>query len=485
MAESLKQKTISGMIWNAIERFGSSFFLFISNLVLARLLSPDDFGCIGMLMVFISVSDAIIDGGFGSALIQKKNPTETDYSTVFYWNLFLSLFLYATLYLAAPAIAKFYEIALLRDVLKVLGIMLVINAFMLIQQNILKKQVDFRKIAQINLFAIITGTCVGIVFAFLGYGVWSLVIKTLVTGVVQCAAYWLNNHWRPQWTFSWVSFFNLFRFGSFMFLNTVINNLYHNILSLIIGKNFSAATLGYFTQARKLEDIPRSSLSSVINSVTFPVFSEIQDNKERLQNAARKCLKSMAYINFPLMMLLIVIAKPLILLLFTEKWVQSVPYFQALCIYGLMTSIIELNSNIIISLGKSNVSLFVRIVQRGSGLILIIAGLWWGMKGMLSGYIISQYISFIIAAVCSGKLMGYGVIKQSKDLFPTFLLSLIAAILTYSLIIFIPDINYIWQIFFQCAIFAFIYIGVSKLLHLEGFEIYYQILKNKLVKNNG
>jgi O-antigen/teichoic acid export membrane protein len=185
------------------------------------------------------------------------------------------------------------------------------------------------------------------------------------------------------------------------------------------------------------------------------------------------------------MMLLIVIAKPLILLLFTEKWVQSVPYFQALCIYGLMTSIIELNSNIIISLGKSNVSLFVRIVQRGSGLILIIAGLWWGMKGMLSGYIISQYISFIIAAVCSGKLMGYGVIKQSKDFFSTFLLSLIAAILTYSFIIFIPDINYVWQICFQCAIFAFIYIGVSKLLHLDGFEIYYQILKNKLVKNNG
>ena len=485
MAGSLKQKAIAGIFWNAVDRFGSSFFLFVSNLVLARLLSPDDFGCIGMLLVFISVSDAIIDGGFGSALIQKNNPTNTDYSTVFYWNLFLSLFLYAALYLAAPAIAKFYEIPLLSDVLKVLGIMLIINAFILIQQNILKKRVDFKKIAKINLVAIITGTCAGIFFAFLGYGVWSLVIKSLTTGVMQCVAYWLNGHWRPQWTFSRASFSNLFKFGSFMFLNTVVNNLYHNILSLIIGKSFSAATLGYFTQARKLEDIPRNSLSSVINNVTFPIFSEIQYDKERLQNAARKCLKSMAFINFPLMMLLIVIAKPLIIFLFSEKWAQSVPYFQALCIYGLMTSLIELNSNIIISLGKSNISLLVRIVQRGCGLILIIAGLWWGMKGMLSGYIISQYISFIIAAVCSGKLMGYGLIKQIKDFFSAFLLALIAAILTYSAVIFIPDINYVWQIFFQCAVYVFFYIGFSKLFHLEGFEIYYQIFKNKLVKDNG
>ena len=477
MAESLKQKTISGMIWNAVERFGSSFFLFVSNLVLARLLSPEDFGCIGMLTVFISVSDAIIDGGFGSALIQKKNPTETDYSTVFYWNLFLSLLLYATLYLAAPAIAKFYEIHLLNDVLRVLGIMLVINAFILIQQNMLKKQVDFKKIAKINLCAIIIGTCAGIIFAFLGYGVWSLVIKSLVTGIVQCIAYWLSNHWRPQRIFSWTSFTNLFKFGSFMFLYTIINNLYGNILSLIIGKGFSATTLGYFIQARKLEEIPRSTLSSVINNVTYPVFSEMQDDKERLQNAARKCLKSMVFVNFPLMMLLIVIAKPLIIFLFTEKWAQSVPYFQVLCLHGLIFSSYELNNNIVISIGKSNISFIVRIVQCIVGILLIIIGLKWGMIGVLLGYIIASYLNFILISFVTGKLIGYGVIQQIKDVFKIFILSIVCLVIVYSLTLFITDIHYGWLLCFQSLLFFVIYLGLSKMFGVKELEFYYQQIK--------
>jgi O-antigen/teichoic acid export membrane protein len=434
-------------------------------------------------MVFISISDAIVDGGFGSALIQKKNPTEADYSTVFYWNLFLSFFLYVSLYFAAPSISGFYEIPLLKDVLRVQGIIVVINAFTLIQQNILRKQVAFKRIAKINLASIITGTSFGILFAFLGFGVWSLVIKSLVTGLIQCAIYWVCNRWRPLKVFSWPSFKSLFRFGSFMFLNTIINNLYHNVLSLIIGKNFSASTLGYFTQARKLEDVPRSSLSSIINNVTFPVFSQIQNDVSRLRQATQKCLKSMVFINFPLMMLLIIIADPLFDLLFTDKWSQSVPYFQALCVYGLITSPIELNSNIIISLGKSNMSLFIRIAQRSIGLILVIIGLFWEIEGLLLGYILSQYICFIIAAVITGKIIGYGMIKQCKDCFSPFILSLIIAIITYLFSILISDINSIWLIFIQCVVYASLYIGLSCLFQIEGFDTYYQILKRYHTKS--
>lgn len=482
MAESLKQKTISGMLWNGVERFGSSFFLFISNLVLARLLSPDDFGCIGMLMVFISVSDAIIDGGFGSALIQKKDPTETDYSTVFYWNLILSLLLYLVLYFSAPAISRFYDIALLSDVLKVQGLILMINAFVLIQQNILRKQVAFKKLAKINLSAIVLGTGTGIIFAYLGFGVWSLVIKSLVTGLVQCIIYWLSSHWRPQWVFSWTSFRGLFKFGGFMFLTVIVNNLYHNFITLIIGKSFSAATLGYFTQAKKLEDVPRNSLSAVITNVTFPVFSHIQDDIERLLNAARKCTKSMAFLNFPLMMLLIVTAEPLFTMLFTDKWSQSVPYFQVLCVYGLILSPSELNNNIIRALGKSNISLYIMVTQRSIGIILILIGLLWGMKGMLLGYVLSQYIGFAISANVLGRLMGYGLFKQCKDCFSILLLSSSVTAIIFLLSILLPDMYYVWMFCLQIIVFITLYVGLSVIFKIEGAEPYHHFLKTKILK---
>ena len=482
MVKSLKQKTIYGMIWNGTERFGSSFFLFISNLILARLLLPKDFGCIGMLMVFISLSDAIVDGGFGSALIQKKNTTQTDYSTVFYWNIALSIFLYIVLYLLSPLIANFYKISLLSDLLKVQGIILIINALFLIQQNVLKKQVAFKKIAKINLSGIIIGTCIGILFAFMKFGVWSLVIKSLTTSIVQCIGYWISNKWRPQWLFSWTSFTNLFNFGSFIFIGVIINTLYHNLLSLIIGKFFTADTLGYFTQAKKLLEIPRNSISSVIVNVSFPVFSEIQNDLVRVYNAARKSLKSLMFANIPLMILLLILAEPLITLLFTSKWDKSIPYFQVFCIYGILTSPIELNRQIINALGKSKKTFHIMVIQRGLGLILVFAGLYWGMKGILIGYVLAQLVGYIISAVISGKLMGYGLIKQCKDLLPIFCISLIAAIITSLFSMAISDIGYFGMLCLQFAIYVLIYISLSILFKIEGRETYYSLIKSIIHK---
>jgi len=476
MAESLKQKTISGMIWNAIERFGSSFFLFVSNLVLARLLSPDDFGCIGMLTVFISISAAIVDGGFGSALIQKKNPSKADYSTVFFWNLFLALILYIILYLSATAVAKFYKIPSLSDLLKVLGVIVIINSFTLIQQNILKKQIAFKKLAKMNLGAIIAGTCVGILFAFLGYGVWSLVIKTLVTGIVQCVVYWLSNHWRPQWVFSWTAFRSLFKFGSFMFLTSITNTLYQNIVSLIIGKSFSAAVLGYFTQARKLEDVTRQSLSSVVNNVTFPVFSQIQDDKAKLREATRKSLKLLAFINFSIMTLLIVIAKPLFVFLFTEKWNQSIPFFQMICISGFIDIANSLNHNLIASLGKSHMLLSVRSIQQTVAISLMLLGLIGGLWGLVLGYVFSSYTNFIIASIATGKLLNYNLLHQLKDIMPSFVIASIVGTILFFALKFMPINNNIMQICIISAIYFLLYVGIHKILNIESFNYVLQII---------
>lgn len=482
MAKSLKQQTVFGMIWNGVERLGSSILLFITNLILARLLSPEDFGSIGMLMVFISLSDAIVDGGFGSALIQKKDTTQTDYSTIFYWNVILSIFLYIVLYSSSTTIANFYGMPLLSSVLRVQGMILIINALFLTQQTLFKKQVAFKKIAKNDFSGIVIGTCAGIVSAYMGFGIWSLVIKTLTTAMMQCIAYWISSNWRPQLIFSWGSFAHLFKFGSFIFLAIIINVLYHNLLSLIIGKKFSSATLGYFAQAKKLEEIPRNSISLVVVNVSFPVFSQIQNDRIRVHNAARKSFKSLMYASVPLMVLLLVLAEPLVTLLFTSKWDKSIPYFQVLCVYGILTLPIELNREIMKALGESKKIFYIMIIQRGLGFILVITGLFWGMKGMLIGYVLSQFVGCIISAVMSGKLIGYGLIKQGSDILSVLCISLIAAIITALFPIIISNLGIFCMLCLQFAIYLFIYISLSVLFKIGGREVYFSFIKNSIRK---
>lgn len=480
MAESLKQKTISGMIWNATERFGSSLLLFISNLILARLLMPDDFGCIGILLVFISVSEAIVDGGFGSALIQKKNPTQADYSTIFYWNIALSLFMYFVLFQLSPAIASFYNIPLLEDILKVQGIILITNALILIQQNILKKNIAFKQIAQINILAIFIGTVGGIFMAFIGYGVWSLVWKSIITGLIQCAVYWTTTKWKPTFVFSFQSFKSLFNFGGFMFLNTLFNALYLNIFSLIIGKVFNSATLGYFTQARKLEDVPRDTLTSIVNNVTFPVFSKIQDDKIKVVTTTRKCIQSLCFINIPLMLMFIVIANPLFISLFSEKWMASIPYFQILCVNGIVLAQLEVNYNLIASQGKSKTNFKIRIIQRIIGICFILVGLHWGMTGLLVGFVSAQYISLLIARIFSGKLVGYGMIAQTKDILPIFVPSATATAVSYGLSNYLSSFLPVFQCIILSTLFIITYIVFSILLKVESVNIYKDLLLSKI-----
>lgn len=464
------------MIWHAVERFGSSFFLFVSNLVLARLLSPDDFGCIGMLLVFISISDAIVDGGFGSALIQKKNLTNVDYSTVFFWNLALSCVLYITLFLVAPLIAGFYKMLLMSDILRVNGIILITNALNLVQQNILKKQIAFKKLAKINLSAVIIGTCIGILSAYLGFGVWSLVIKSLITSVVLCVIYWCCGKWMPSLVFDWKALSALFKFGSFMFLNTIVNVLYINLIALIMGKRFSSSILGYYTQALKLEDIPRLSISAIVSNVSFPALSLVQDDNEKFLRASRMSFKALMYINVPLMMLLIVIAEPLFLFLFTDKWIQSVPFFQVICVMGIIFTPYEFNQNILMSKGKSDIFFFVRIVQVIIGIILVSIGLIWGIWGFIAGFVLSAYIIYMVVCFFVKKLIGYGLLSQVKDFFPVFMASLISSFcgLSISLVICIECIMPL-----QIIIFSFVYILLSKIFKIRELDTYLHILKLK------
>ena len=270
---NLKDKTILGMVWSAIQRFGIMILSFISNLILARLLSPDDFGAVGMLAIFIALSSNFIDGGFGAALVQKSHPTQKDYSTIFYWNLSLAIFLYILMWHCAPIIASFYGINMLCQLLRFQALILIINSLGLIQRTMLRKQMLFKKIAMVDLNSSVISVIVAICFAYVGFGVWSLVIYQITLSVCQTLGLWITHRWIPSFIFDIKSFRSLFRFGGFLLISDLLNTICDNIQGLIIGKQFTPAVMGYYAQAKKLEEVPTTSLSNIVFENTGPTLS--------------------------------------------------------------------------------------------------------------------------------------------------------------------------------------------------------------------
>ena len=287
MPETLGTKTITGIIWSLIQRFGVMFVSFITNMILARILTPDDFGTVGMLLIFLSVANTFVDGGFAAALIQKKNPSREDYSTIFYWNLLVSVVLVAVLYITAPFIALFYKIPLLESILRVQSLVLIINAFSIVQQNILIKRLQFKRLALINLIANAIGAIVSIILAYQDYGVWCLVYKNLVSALGIALIVWIFSQWHPVLVFNKNSFRSLGGFGIMILFSNLVETIYTEIQGLIIGKVYSAKDLGYYTQAKRLEEIPTLGFSAAINQVTFPIFSSAQGNGEFMKDIVR------------------------------------------------------------------------------------------------------------------------------------------------------------------------------------------------------
>ena len=405
---------------------------FISGIVLARLLTPEDYGCIGMLSIFMVVASSFVDGGFASALIQKKRPTQEDYSTIFFFNLGMSLLMYAILFIAAPAIARFYKMPLLSSVLRVQGLVLIIQAFSLIQSNQLRKQFKFRKIAIITLTASITSLVITIVMAYKGFGVWALVTMNLITAVIPAIVYWLTGKWRPLLVFSKNSFKELFSFGFFMFLSNLINTFCNNIQGLLIGRFYNPATMGYYSKAKSTEELASTSISNVMGQVTYPLYSEYQNDKAKLANVIKRITSTVAYITFPLMFLLILLAKPVFMLLYSERWMDSVPYFQLFCIAGIAICLQSINGQAIAAIGKSKVMFRWTLVKRGTGLILLVLGMAvYGIYGLIAASVITSWLIYLINAWLVNKHIGYGFGEQIKDLLPILVISLIAFAVSY------------------------------------------------------
>ena len=410
---SLGQQTVSGVAWTTVQRFATLFLAFVANLVLARLLSPDDFGCIALLMVFISLSQIFVDGGFGSALIQKKEPTQDDYSTIFYWNLLLAVLLYFLLFFLAPVIARYYEIPILKDILRVQGLIIILDSFGLVHKNNLRKTLQFKKISLIVLGANFIAVVVAITMAYNGFGVWCLVAQQLLISGMTTALFWIFSRWKPTLVFSKKSFKELFGFGGFILLSNMIVTFTNEVQSLIMGKLYSARDVGLYSQGRKFESIMSNTASTVVNQVTFPIFSKFQDNLEQLRSILRRITKVMAFVVFPAMILVILIAKPAIVLMLTDKWVDCVPFFQILCIGGMAEALGDINYNAVAAIGKSKPLFRWTCIKSVLGILLIIGGSFFGVRGIIWAVTIRFYLVFLIHASLAAHYLNFNIFSPS------------------------------------------------------------------------
>ena len=469
MADSLRQKTVSGAMWSSIHKFATVILSFVSGIVLARLLTPSDYGVIGMLTIFLAISSTFIDGGFGSALIQKKRPTDVDYSTILYWNLGLSIVLYVVLFLSAPLIAEFYKLPILCDVLRVLGITLILNAARIVQHNQLRKRLEFKKVALINLSSSFIALVVTIYLAWRGWGVWALVAQQILLSVLCTLFYWITSKWRPVFKFSKESFKALFSFGGFVLLSNLFNTFCNNIQGLLIGKVYNSSTLGYFSKARGLEHQASTFISSVLDQVSYPVLSDVQDDKSRMIVFLKRFTGLSAFFTFPVMLLLILLADPIFLLLYGERWMVSVPYFQLLCLSGISSCLQNINYYAVAALGKSKVLFKWTFIKRTIGLFMVVGGLWlFGIYGLLIGTVISAWLIYVINAGLASKYVGYGLGKQMRDLLPILGCSVIAFVVALSTSFFSFSSIYVIGII-RLVIFSIIYLLLSYALHIESF----------------
>lgn len=428
---SLKNKTVKGASWSFIDSIAGQGITFLVGLILARLLTPEEYGLIGIITIFIAVFNSIVDSGFSNALIRKNDAKDIDFNTVFISNLIFSIVLFVILYASSPLISKFFNQPQLIPLLRVMGSIVIINAFAIIQRTILVKKVDFKTQTKVSLISSITSGVVGIGMAVSGCGVWSLVGQQISRQFLNTAFLWIYSNWYPKIQFSFNSFKQLFSFGWKLLVSGLIDTIWREIYQVVIGKYYSPATLGQYTRAHQFASICSSNLTTVVQRVSYPVLSSVQDDKLRLKNGYKRIIKVTMLITFTLMLGLAAVAKPMIITLVGKQWLPCVPFLQIICLQMMLYPLHAINLNMLQVQGRSDLFLKLEIIKKVIAIGPLLLGIFVDIYWMLWGSVVTGIFAYYLNSYYSGKYLDYSMTDQIKDILPSFCIAAVMAVIVY------------------------------------------------------
>ena len=432
MDSELKKKATKGLLWSSVERFSNQGVQFLFSIMLARLLAPSDYGIVAMVVIFFAIAQTFVNSGFSSAIVRKKNRTEADLSTCFYFNILVGFGFYILLFLCSPFIADFYDQPILSPIVKISGLTVLINSLCIVQQAQFTIRIDFKTQAKVTLTSTVISGILGILLAYLGYGVWALVWQGVIGSFIRMFLLWLFSKWRPRESFSKDSFHYLFGYGSKLLASGLLDTTYNNIYPIVIGKFYSPAQLGNFSRAQGWASLPSSNITDILQRVTFPVLTEMQDDDERLATNYRKLLRLSAFVVFPLMMLLAAVASPLVRVVITSKWDACVPYLQIICFAMMWYPIHAINLNLLQVKGRSDLFLRLEIIKKVIGVIVMCVTIPLGVTAMCFGMVFTSINALFINTYYTGKLIKVGYLTQMKDLLPIIFISLLVGACAYA-----------------------------------------------------
>lgn len=429
--QNLKSSAVNGAIWTGVEKFSRQAVQFVIGIILARLLPPDDFGVIGMLAIFIAIAQTFTDSGLSSALIQKKDRTDVDCSTIFFFNIGAGVLFYLLLFAASPLIADFYGMPILTDVTRVVALSIVISGLTAVQNVRLTIDLRFRTLSLIAIISMVVTGATGIVLAYKGWGVWALVFQTLAGQIVTSVCIWYCSRWMPKMEFSTKSFKQLWGFGSNLLCSSLINTLYDNLYTLVIGKRFTSAEVGFYNRGNHFALLPAQTVQDMAIKVNYPILAKMQDDDERLLRAYKKLLTVPLYILYPVLVGMAVAAEPLVIVLIGEKWLPCVPIMQVLCIGYMFSPLTHINLNLLYVKGRTDLVLKLEFIKKSIAFLILFATMPFGIIVMVIGRAIYCFIAFSFNCYYTGKILDYGEWKQLKILLPTFINCAIMAVAIY------------------------------------------------------
>ena len=469
------KKVLGNMLWRFLERCGAQVVTFVVSIILARLLDPAVYGTIALVTVFTTILQVFVDSGLGTALVQKKDSDKVDFSTVFYFNFALCLVLYAILFFSAPLISAFYEKPELTPIVRVLGLTLVISGVKNIQQSYVSKHMLFKKFFYSTIGSTVVSAIVGIYMAYAGYGVWALVAQNLLNNLVTAIILWFTVRWHPTLDFSFERLKSLFSFGWKILVSGLLNTIYNDVRTLIIGKKYSSDDLAFYNKGNQFPSLIVNNVNTSIDSVLLPVMAKEQDNRQRVMEMTRRAIKTSTYVIMPMMMGLAVCAEPIVRLLLTEKWLESVFFMRIFCFVYAFYTIQTANLNAIKALGRSDLFLWLEIIKKIVGVAAIAISMWFGVEWMAYSLLFTTVTSQIINSFPNKKLLNYSYIQQVKDMLPQIILSCIMGALVYCITFL--GLSDILTLVIQVPLGVFIYVAGSLLFKLESIEYIIGILK--------